>query len=86
MKTFTLLLLAALVILMLHPLIENAGNPGSLIQLATSSTDPRSMPIGHSSWKTGRVGGTQGRPYWQDIGVRPVMQRGVFFNNPRMYR
>ena len=64
-----IILFSIILFMAFFPLIEGAaGSRGALIQLATSSTDTRTMPYGYSPW------------------VRPVMQRGMYFGNPRFVR
>lgn len=87
-----LILLLAVILFTLFPLIEHAASsPGTLTQLATSSvtTLPPQYQYtvggGHGDC-VNCIGGLQGRPSFIHTNVRPVMQRGVYFNNPSWRR
>lgn len=72
-------LLIILLVVILFPVIENAASsPGTFDQLATSSTT--TLPYGATPWM---------RPVFPALrpsNVRPVLQRGVHFNNPGFHR
>ena len=75
-NSMLLLIVIGLVLLkMILPMIEHAGSPGTLTQLATSSVNPNSIPYGTSPWLV---------PVTPQI--RPVMQRGMYFGAPSYHR
>ena len=73
------------------PVIEHAGSPATLTQLATSSVN--TLPYvcgygecGYNNYGGGYYGGSRGRPFNYNSNVRPVMQRGVNFYYPSWSR